>query len=344
MTGVQTCALPISSLGWRSIFLFSLPLAAIIVPMALLVLKETPPAQTGKGFDVAGALLLATGLLSGLMALNRGAVWGWGSAATLGCFAAFVVLLTAFVAWESRYHQPMIDLGLFRYRSLVSANISGFFSSGAMFGSLFLLPFYFQWVRGLTPWQFGWAIAPLAVMFFIFAPQGGRLTPRLGARNTALLGLTIAAAGFVAVSRTLGVSTSLVAQLAAMSLLGVGLALTMAPVTTVAISDAPADKRGIASSLPQMMRFIGASFVIAIMGSLLAWRLRENLAGLGVPADRIPAGGLSSLRSAGGADAEVLRAALAHSFQQVFLFALVFVALAMVAVAFMPQLKGDGEG
>jgi len=337
--GLLLGGLLVAALGWRSIFLFSLPLAALIVPAALLVLEETPPAQEGRGFDIAGALMLAAGLFSGLLALNRGGGWGWTSGATLGCFTAFAVLLASFVAWETRAERPMIDLGLFRYRSLVSANVSGFFSSGAMFGSLFLLPFYFQWVKGLSPWQFGWAIAPLAVMFFIFAPQGGRLTPVLGARNTALLGLGIGAAGFLAVSRSLGADTPLAAPLAALALLGIGLALTMAPVTTVAIHDAPADKRGIASSLPQMMRFIGASFVIAVMGSLLAWRLRAGLAAAGVPAEQMPSGGLSSADSLAGADPEALRTALAGAFQDVFLFALVFVALAVIAVAFMPQLK-----
>lgn len=333
----------VAGLGWRSVFLISIPLAVLIIPASLLILEESPPSGEGRGFDIAGALLLFGGLYSGLLALNQGENWGWASARTITCFGTFVLLLGLFAAWEARSSRPMLDLALFRFRSLVAANISGFFSSGAMFGSLFLLPFYFQWVRDMSPSQFGWAIAPLALMYFIFAPQGGRLTPRIGARTTALIGLAIAAAGFLLMSRAVGVDSGMAPLLGSLMILGVGLALTMAPVTTTAIHEAPPDKRGVASSLPQMMRFVGASFVIALMGAAFTWRLRSHLAGLGVPAGSLPQAGLSSAGEVAGVSEELLKEALSRSFKDVFLFALLFVGLAAAAVSFMPQLKQADE-
>lgn len=333
----------VAGLGWRSVFLVSLPLAALIVPAAALVLKETPPAPEGKGFDVLGALLLSSGLYCGLLALNQGDIWGWQSPLTLLCFAAFAALLTSFVFWESHTSRPLLDPALFRYRSLVVANITGFFSSGAMFGALFMLPFYFQWVRGMSPWEFGWAIAPLALMFFIFAPLGGRLTTRLGARTTVMTGLLIAGAGYLSMSRVFDVDTGLPLLMGTMVLLGIGLALTMAPVTMSAIHEAPEDKRGVAASLPQMMRFIGASFVIALMGTFFTWRLGEYLLGLGVEAGGLPAGEMAAAARDGAMSEELLKQAMASTFQDVFLFALVFLGLALAAASFLPQLKGGGE-
>lgn len=333
----------VAGLGWRSIFLISIPMAAVIIPLALLVLKETPPVYEGRGFDIAGALLLFIGLYSGLLALNQGDSWGWSSAPTLACFAVFAAFLAAFVAWESRIDRPMLDLELFRYRSLVSANIAGFFSTGAMFGALFMLPFYFQWVKGLSPSEFGWIIAPVALMFFIFSPLGGRLTPVFGARNTALFGLVVAGCAYLAMSLVLSVDVSLPLLVAIMALLGLGLAFTMAPTTTVAIHDAPADKRGIASSLPQMSRFAGASFVIALMGTFFSWRIDQHLLHSGVPENQLPGTGMAAAEAADGVSELVIKQASAEAFQDVFLFSVVFVVLAIAAVAFMPQLKGERE-
>ncbi|MCL5882745.1 MAG: MFS transporter, partial [Actinobacteria bacterium] len=125
----------VQALGWRSVFLIAVPLCALIAPVAFLVLREyETPAAAGRGgvrgFDVPGAALLSSGLFCGLMALSQGGSWGWNDARTLAGFAAFAVLLALFLFWETRAPRPVIDLGLFRIRSLVSANITAFFSSG----------------------------------------------------------------------------------------------------------------------------------------------------------------------------------------------------------------------
>ena len=258
---------------------------------------------------------------------------------TIACFALMAVLLTAFVLRESRAARPMLDLSLLRIRSLASANIAGFFSGGAMFGSLVLLPFFFQSVLGDSPSATGFEIAPLALMFVLMAPIGGRLTARFGARITPSIGLTIAAAGYLMIALVLTPDVSRLRIALPVLVLGIGLGLTMAPITTAAVHDAPPEKRGVASSLPNMSRFIGGPFAIAVFSAVLTSRLTTNLIGLGVPADVVAAGVPAGEGDVTMVENPAVREALAAAFSDVFLFAILFVAIALVVVQFIPPLK-----
>ncbi|MBE0429042.1 MAG: DHA2 family efflux MFS transporter permease subunit [Thermoleophilia bacterium] len=330
--------------GWRSVFLVVVPLCLIIAPAAVWILKETEHKPEGdRSFDVPGGVLLTIGLFGGLLGLSQGRAWGWTGYRTLACFAIFVVFLALFILREKTATRPMLDLGLFRFRSLVSANVAAFFSSGAFFGSLVLLPFFFQTVAGDSPAAAGLRIAPLALMFLLVAPLGGRLTTRIGARSTPLLGLFIAAAGYVLVSRIIAVDSSALFLSLAIAVMGIGLGLTMAPLTTAALHDVPADKRGVASSLPQMSRFVGGSFGMAIVGTLLSWRVAAHLRGTGLPANQISAGASPADVSQGISGSPAAVTAFSQAFQDVFLFSVIIVIMAIIAASFMPQLKSDRE-
>ncbi|MHB1382642.1 MAG: DHA2 family efflux MFS transporter permease subunit [Thermoleophilia bacterium] len=333
----------VGGFGWRSVFLVAVPLCAIILPVAFVVLKQSDELVEDRGFDVPGGLFLTIGLFAGLLSLSQGRFWGWDDGRTLAGLAIMVVLIVLFVIRERRAPRPMLDLGLLRFRSLVSANVAGFFSSGAMFGSFVLLPFFFQSVIGDSPSSTGLRIAPLALAFLLVAPLGGRLTNSIGARNTPHIGLAIAALGFFALSQAIVADTTILMISVAIAVLGIGLGLTMAPLTTVALHDVPPDKRGIASSLPQMSRFIGGSFGMAVTGTFLAWRVSSRLAERGVGA-RLSADAAadSAIVSAN----PVLQDAFSSAFHDVFLFSLLLIAASFAAVFFVPQLKskvaGDG--
>ncbi|MHB0866403.1 MAG: DHA2 family efflux MFS transporter permease subunit [Thermoleophilia bacterium] len=328
----------VDAFGWRSVFLAAAPLAAVILPVALWVLKESEATSTPRGFDVTGAALLATGLFGGLLSLSQGEAWGWKNPKTLTGFGLFFVLLLLFIYWEGRAKYPMLDLGLFRIRSLVSANITAFFSSGALFGAFVLLPFLFQSIAGDSPAVTGLKMAPLALMFLLTAPIGGRLTVRIGARNTSLLGLATAALGIFVVSRVISVDVSTVTMGLAIAIMGIGLGLTNAPVTTAALHEAPVDKRGVAASLPQMSRFVGGSFAVAVVSAVLSWRVSAHLIGMGASSAEASAAATAN-SAAEFAGNPLARAAYSQAFQDVFLFSLAIVALAMLAAAFIPQLK-----
>lgn len=332
----------VEGFGWRSVFLVAVPLCAIIVPLAFVVLSKSEKLAEERGFDVPGGLLLSVGLFAGLLSLTQGRVWGWGDIRTLTGFAVMAVFLFLFVAWERRADRPMLDLGLFRYRSLVSANVAGFFTSAAMFGTFVLMPFFFQTLVGDPPAVTGLKIAPLALMFLIIAPIGGRLTNVLGARTTPQIGLAIAAVGFFLIAQVAAADVNTAVISASIAILGIGLGLTNAPLTTAALHDVPQDKRGVASSLPQMSRFIGSSFGIALTGAFLSLRLAGRLEDLGVPA-----GDASSVAAAGEDGAligdPIFEEAYSGAFHDVFMFSLVLVAAAFITAMFVPQLKGESR-
>ncbi len=341
--GLTGGGLLVEAFGWRSVFFIYIPLCAIIAPAAYFVLKGSE--GTGKrGFDIGGGLLLSTGIFSGLLGLNQGNDRGWSDGLVLGCFAMSVLLLAAFTIWEKRASQPMLDLSLLRIRSLASANIASFFSSGAMFGSLVLLPYFFQLVLGDAPAATGILIAPMALMFVLVAPIGGRLTTRIGARLTPSIGLVVAAAGMFLIAMQFSPEASSTRVALAIMVLGIGLGLTMAPLTTAAVHEAPPDKRGIASSLPNMSRFVGGSFAIAVFSTILTWRLTGHLIEQGIPAEAAAAGAQPA-EGAGAVQNPAVATALSASFRDVFLSAIVFLALSFIVVQFIPRLRhGEPEG
>ncbi len=335
--GLAGGGLLVDAFGWRSIFFIYIPLCALFVPVALLILEESG-GQDSRGFDVLGGVLLSTGLFSGLLGLNQGSVWGWTDWRILACFAVSMALLAAFVLHERRTALSLLDLTLLKIRSLASSNIAAFFSSGAMFGSLLLLPYFFQSILGITPSATGFAIAPLALMFLLTAPIGGRLTARIGARLTASIGLMVSATGFLLLALQISPEATNLKLAGPILIMGIGLGLTMAPLTTAAVHDVPPDKRGIASSLPNMSRFIGGSFAIAVFSTVLTSRLAGHLINPGVSADAA-AGMTSSDGEAAVIGNPITREALSASFRDVFLFAITFLAISFVVVQFIPRLK-----
>jgi len=331
----------VETLGWRSVFFVSVPLCALIAPLAFWVLAESRGDTSRRSFDAPGGALLTIGLFTGLLALSQGSGWGWGDPRTIGGLSAFAVFLGLFILRENAAAQPMLDLGLLRIRSLVSANVVGFFASGSMFGSFVLLPFFFQSVLGGSPAAAGLKIAPLALAFLLSAPIGGRLTTSIGARFTAMLGLAVAAAGYLVASRVMEVDVSTAALGLAVAVMGIGLGLANAPVTTAALHDVPADKRGVAASLPQMSRFIGGSFGMAVVGAVLSWRVTAHLLALGAPAGQ--AESAASAGTAGLAGDNLLQSAYASGFKDVFLFTVLLLAAGMAAAAFVPRLRPAAE-
>ncbi|RJQ47709.1 MAG: DHA2 family efflux MFS transporter permease subunit [Gaiellales bacterium] len=339
-------------IGWRAIFLINFPLAAVIIPFALRALKETEPSPEGRDFDVPGAALLVAGLVCLALGVNKGGEWGWTSPRILGVFIAAPALLLLFVLREGSCRRPLVSLGLFRYRSLTTANIAGFFITGGLFGSMLVLPFYFASVLELSSTWIGLAAAPVAVTYAMFAPVGGSLTARFGGRVTLIGGLLISAAGYLLVSRALSVPPgaefilgaggaieakyfAALIVAAAVGLVGVGIGLCWAPVDNTALYDVPAHKRGLAASLPNMSRFIGGSIASAGLMAFLSWRMTERLIGIGIPVAEAEAFTGTSMEPL----SPVYKQAAAQAYHDVFLFTLIFIAAAILAALAMPQVK-----
>jgi EmrB/QacA subfamily drug resistance transporter len=310
----------VSTAGWRSVFWFTPVLGAVVLAGAALVLQEMRGARRRERFDVPGALLAAAGLVGILLALSRGEAWGWAAPATLGCAVLGAASAAGFVLRERTTPDPMIDLELFRLRSLRTANLAAGASSAALFGTLILLPFFLVGVRGFSPVELALAITPVAASFVVVSPLAGRaMSHGLLPSNTMACGaLLFAAAGTVSMAAT-SARASYWWVLPGMVALGVGQAAATSAVTTTALSEVPRERLGVASSLPNICRYTGAGLGVAALGAVLHAALPARL----------------ERAAAGVAPGE--RALVADGFRAAMVVATAFLLVAAVAAARMPR-------
>lgn len=284
----------VGSLGWRSVFWFSPVMGAVVLLGAALVLVEVRPAGADRRFDLPGAALAAVGLFSLLVALSRGGTWGWTSSATLAAATLGAGALAGFALREARTSAPMIDLRLFRRRSLATANLAAMSSSAALFGVLILLPFYLTAVLGFSAVQLAIGITPIAACFVLVAPVAGRSIGRVGSDRLALGGFLTSTAGATWMALTAG-AQDYALLLPGLVAFGVGLAVATSPITMTAIHDVPAARLGVASALPNISRYTGGALGAAVLGAVLHANLPPGLdraAGRAGPAGReLVAGG-----------------------------------------------------
>jgi EmrB/QacA subfamily drug resistance transporter len=255
-------------LTWRWIFYINVPIGIILVIVALFVLKE--PLHRGQGqFDPAGAILLAIGLASLTLGLSFGQEWGWLS---LRLFAAVIVGIMALVAAivvEQHVKDPILDLRLLRNRVFASANVSFMLCMLALFAVGFLLPFYFEELRGFSVLEAGLLLTPLSLVLAVVAPISGSLADRMGSRWLSPIGLAIACIGLVLLSQ-LDLSTSIWGIAWRLMITGLGQGIFQAPNTRAIMSAAPATQQGAASGILATGRVIGQSLSVALAGAIFA--------------------------------------------------------------------------
>ena len=310
----------VGATGWRSVFWFTPVIAIVVVAGAVVILEELPASGGPQRFDIPGALLAAAALVGLLLAFSRGDVWGWTSPATVAAGLIGVVGAVTFLTWERRADQPMMDLSLFRLRSLRTANFAAGASSAALFGSMVLLPFFLVGIHGLSPLRLALSITPIALSFVLVSPLAGRAMTRghISSHRLAWTGLVIAAAGTATMAATAHLDAP-VAVVPGMIGLGVGLAAATSPITTTAISEVPRERLGVASALPNISRYTGASIGVAVLGAVLH----------AVVPDR--------LESLSDAVAAADRPVVADGFRDAMIVATGFLLLAAVSASRMPQ-------
>lgn len=256
----------IDALGWRAAFWINLPLAAAVVWLALRHVPESRAADTQGPLDWRGAVLaiLAAGLFTlGLTALaSEGG--GWKAS---GLCLAGVVAGAAFLAAERRAPSPLMPLALFQSRAFAGANLATLFLYGALSGMIFLLPFELMGPRGMAASEVGLTLLPLGLIIGIFAGRAGALAGRIGAKTLLVTGsLAVGAAG---VAFTIGVP-GLAGVLGPVLLLGSGMALVVAPLTTVVMNAAPDALSGAASGVNNAVSRLAGLVAVALVSTAAA--------------------------------------------------------------------------
>lgn len=256
----------IDTLGWRAAFWANLPLAVVVVWLALRHVPESRSGDASGRLDWAGAALavIAAGLLSlGLTALAvDGGGWTAAILSLLGVAAA-----VGFVAVERRAAAPLVPPALFASRAFVGANLTTLFLYGALAGMLFLLPFELMGPRGMDASEVGLALLPLGLIIGLFARRAGALADTVGPRVLLAAGSTAAAvAGCLFAAGLPG----LAGVLAPVILLAAGMTLVVAPLTTAVMNAAPDALAGAASGVNNAASRIAGLFAVALVGAVAA--------------------------------------------------------------------------
>jgi EmrB/QacA subfamily drug resistance transporter len=254
--------------SWPAVFVLNVVLAAIAALGTLRFVPARERRETAP-LDLGGALLSAAALFALVWGFIEGPQRGWTDGLIAAAFGAALVLGAAFVVWELRREQPLLDPRLFALRGFSAGSLSVFVQFFAAFGVIFVLLQYLQLVLGYSPLEAGAALAPMALVMVAVAPRVPRLVARVGVRPVGPAGLALMAAGLTVIS-TMGVGSSYWHLLAGGLLLGLGMALAATPATTAIVDSLPEDKQGVASAVNDAAREVGGALGIAVLGSVLA--------------------------------------------------------------------------
>jgi EmrB/QacA subfamily drug resistance transporter len=279
--GVSALALAIGPLvggvlteriSWSWIFFVNVPVGVVAVLAARAFIDETRDTSREQRLDLPGLVSSAVGLFALTYGLIETNTHPWGSTRVVALLALAVVALAVFVALESRQRVPMLDLSLFRNAGFSGANAVMGLVGLAMFGIFFFNSLYLQNVLGYSAIKTGATFLPMTLLIILVAPVAGRFTDRVGPRWLMGAGMTLLT-GSLLLFGTLDQRSSFWNILPALLVGGLGMAITMAPTTTAAMSSVPVDKAGVGSAVINSMRQVGGSLGIAIMGTLVASRI-----------------------------------------------------------------------
>jgi len=253
---------------WRWIFYLNVPLGILGLLATLRVLHEGTPRGQGR-FDPLGALLLAVGLAALTLGLSFGQEWGWRSWHLILYLILGVVALSALIAVERRVKDPIVDLALLRNRVFASANVSLVLNFLALFAVSFMLPFYFEQLRGFSTQESGLLLTPLPLTIAVVAPISGSLADRVGSRWLTAGGLGLACVGLALIS-ALGPGSSIFDIVWRLVVTGFGQALFQSPNNSALMGSAPREAQGVAAGFLATGRVVGQSTSVALAGAVFA--------------------------------------------------------------------------
>ncbi|MDX6345589.1 MAG: hypothetical protein QOF84_379 [Streptomyces sp.] len=270
--GLPTAAFVADRFDWHILFWTSAALGVVAFALVLTIVPEST-VRAGGRFDLIGALGIAAGLVSLLLAVSKGADWGWTSGTTLGLFAVAVVVLLAWGAFELRTTQPLVDLRTTARRQVLFTNLASVAFGFSMFAMSLVLPQLLQlpeqtgYGLGKSMLTVGLVLAPQGLVMMAMAPLSAAISKTKGPKITLMIGAVIVAAGY-------GLNILLMSQVWHLVLvscvIGAGVGFAYGAMPALIMGGVPASETASANSLNTLMRSIGTSFASAVAGVILA--------------------------------------------------------------------------
>jgi EmrB/QacA subfamily drug resistance transporter len=330
-TAITTAAGPvlggwlIEHASWRWAFFINVPLAATVIAISLRRIPESRNATAGH-VDWLGALVATVGLGGVVYGLIESISLGWGHPLVFGSLIAAFACLIGFVFVEARVSSPMVPLTLFESRSFSGANLLTLFLYAAPGIFFFLFPMNLIQVQGYSTTAAGAAALPLILRMFFLSRWSGGLVTRYGPRAPLVTGPLIGATGFVLFAVPGAGAGYWKAFFPAFVVLGLGMAISVAPLTTVVMSSADQDRAGTASGINNAVARVAGVLAVAILGIVMV-KLFSSSLNRSLTGELFPPGILQYVRSneiklAGldlpsGLDADttaVIRVSISHAF------------------------------
>lgn len=296
--GPVTGGLLLKHFDWSSVFWVNLPIGIVALGLGAVVIPTSRDPHQGR-LDPFGSLLSIVGLATLLFGIIEGPEKGWSHPLVLGAFGAGLLLLVAFVAWELHTDHPMLDMRFFRNARFTAANSAVTLTFFAMFGSMFLMTQYWQFVHGYTPLEAGVRIIPHALTLMLVAPLSARVVERFGTKRVVTGGLLAIALG-IAMLSTIGRTTPYPVVISMFCFMAAGMAMTMAPATESVMGSLPPEKAGVGSAVNDTTRQVGGALGIAVIGSAVSSVYGHHISDVAVRFD-LDAAALAESRSSLGA-------------------------------------------
>ncbi|MFI0540270.1 MFS transporter [Streptomyces sp. WSLK1-3] len=274
--------------AWTSTFLINVPVAAVALVAALVLVPPSRAAERGR-IDYVGGLLSVAWIGALVYMIIEGPHFGW-HAKAVAAAAVAVVGLVLFVLWELRHPRPLVDVRRFTDRGFAGSNLAVALFFLAVFGAFYYLTQHLQFVLGYTALETGLRMLPLAGAVFAGSALTGFLTPRLGMKWTVTAGMVGGTAALALLTRV-DASSSYGDLVAPLVILGLAIGLALSPATDAIMGAFPESELGVGGAVNDTSIELGGSLGIAILGSLLATsysdHLRDAAAGSGLPASTL---------------------------------------------------------
>ena len=258
---------------WQLLFWGSAALAVIVGVLIFVVVPDVPAGAKGQRFDAIGAIGLAIGLVALLLAISKGADWGWASGTTLALFAVAVLALPAWGRWELRTRDPLIDLRTTARPRVLITNAASVLIGVGMYSFMLIAPQLLQFPKatgfglGQSMLAAGLWIAPGGIMMMVISPLGGKLINARGPKLALTCGAVVMAAGYALALPLMGTAWGIMLS---GIVINSGVALAYGSMPALIMSSVPLSETAAANGFNTLMRSLGTTIGSAVIGVVLA--------------------------------------------------------------------------